>query len=533
MNRSLPRQSGAVVPGVPAYFFAAVSGLLLTAAFPRIDLDVMAAVALIPLLLTLREGVSFRHGFALGFTTGVVHNLTLMYWTAETMHTYGYLPWYLSVPVFILFSMYLALYPALFTALTGRLTPRPWMMPAAAAVFWTAMEFLRSHLLTGFPWALLGHALYDRPMLIQIADTFGVYGVSFLLVLVNGALAIGILAAGKRSWCGRPVAPRAALAVGGTTVVLVAAAVIYGAFRIQSIETRAAAAPAIRVAVIQGDIRQDVKWDIRFRLETTGIYDRLSLSAARHGADLIVWPETATPFFYGLDLGLTARVQKTIRTAGVPFLIGSPRVAPGPNGDAYYNSAYLIGPDARTLGRYDKVHLVPYGEYVPLRRWMPFIGKLVAQVGDFSAGRKGRVLTWDHHRLGPLICYELIFPELARAMVRNGAQLLVNITNDAWFGRSSAPFQHFSTAVFRAIETRRAVARAANTGISGFVDPAGRILDATPLMARTYRIHRLPLLNLRSPYVRIGDAFAWICLAATLAMAGAAVCRRRFSIRHG
>jgi apolipoprotein N-acyltransferase len=195
----------------------------------------------------------------------------------------------------------------------------------------------------------------------------------------------------------------------------------------------------------------------------------------------------------------------------------------------YYNSAFLVAPDGVIGQRYDKAHLVPFGEYVPLRRWLPFVGKLVAQVGDFVAGTPGQVLKWREHRLAPLICYEAIFPALTRAAALNGADLLVNLTNDAWYGRTSAPYQHLSLCVFRAVESRRSFIRAANTGISGFIDPTGRIENATGLFTDALASQDVPALTHQSLYTRIGDVFAWLCLAATAAVVSLRIIRSRRS----
>jgi apolipoprotein N-acyltransferase len=168
------------------------------------------------------------------------------------------------------------------------------------------------------------------------------------------------------------------------------------------------------------------------------------------------------------------------------------------------------------MGKYDKTHLVPFGEYVPFKKWLPFLGKMVAQVGDFRAGKVGNTIPWRNEQLGVQICYEIIFPELSRAMVRSQASILINITNDAWFGKTSGPYQHFSMTVFRAVENRRSLARAANTGISGFIDPAGRILTSTALLQEAVATQTVPLLKVRSIYTRLGDLFAQACLAVVL-----------------
>jgi len=209
-------------------------------------------------------------------------------------------------------------------------------------------------------------------------------------------------------------------------------------------------------------------------------------------------------------------VFEGIRQSATDYLIGSPSFLRTDGGVQYYNSAYLIIPEKKTMGKYDKTHLVPFGEYVPFKKWLPFLGKIVAQVGDFSAGKVGQTLPWRREQLGVQICYEIIFPGLSRAMAKNGASVLVNITNDAWFGKTSGPYQHFSMTVFRAVENRRSLTRSANTGISGFIDPAGRILASTDLLQDAVATQTVPMLKERSVYTQIGDLFARVCLAVVL-----------------
>jgi apolipoprotein N-acyltransferase len=205
-----------------------------------------------------------------------------------------------------------------------------------------------------------------------------------------------------------------------------------------------------------------------------------------------------------------------IEQADTDFLIGSPSFERQEKGEIYFNSAYLVSPVTKNISKYDKAHLVPYGEYVPFRKWLPFLGKLVAQVGDFRPGPPGKILPWHNNDLGVQICYEIIFPGLSRAMVKNNAVLLINITNDAWFGKTSGPYQHFSMTIFRAVENRRALARAANTGISGFIDPVGRILASTPLLEEAALTRALPLIRSTTFYTRYGDMLALACLAGAL-----------------
>jgi apolipoprotein N-acyltransferase len=266
------------------------------------------------------------------------------------------------------------------------------------------------------------------------------------------------------------------------------------------------------VAVVQGNIDQAIKWDPAHQFAAIKKHLRLSRTVKSENPDLIVWPESATPFYLFFDKRPTEMVMAGIEEADIDFLVGSPSVARQGEKVIYFNSAYLISPNTKNVSKYDKTHLGPYGEYVPLERWLPFLGKLVAQVGDFQPGKPGKILPWKKDALGIQICYEVIFPALSRKLVQNSATLLINITNDAWFGTTSGPYQHFSMTIFRAVENRRALARAANTGISGFIDPVGRILASTRLLEEAALTRPLPMLRQITFYTRFGDLFALACL---------------------
>jgi apolipoprotein N-acyltransferase len=355
----------------------------------------------------------------------------------------------------------------------------------------------------------LGYSQYSRLHLIQISDILGVYGLSALIVAVNVALFELLDAIGEKrrpSW-------KPAVAV---TFALVSF-ILYGSWRTAKVDGVAEGAAKQTVALVQGNIDQSRKWLASFQGETLSRYARLSLAALQKNPTLVVWPETALPFYFLNDQPLTRQVLGLVRASKVHFVLGSPSFRSKGGKIRRYNSAYLVGPSGEVLGKYDKVHLVPYGEYVPLKRFFPFLGKLVEPVGDFESGKMGQVLPLNTEKVGVLICFEVIFPELARAMVQNGAQLLLNITNDAWFGTSSAPYQHLSMAVFRAVENHRAIARAANTGISAFIDPAGRIFDKTPLFQEAVQMRSLPMIGGKTFYARYGDLFAIGCVLMSLA----------------
>ncbi|MGD9174041.1 MAG: apolipoprotein N-acyltransferase [Desulfobacterales bacterium] len=490
---------------------AAASGLLLTGSFPKVGLDWLAWFALVPLLAAMAN-LSAKESFRTGFIAGLIHYLTLLYWVVPVMRTYGFLPWYLSVAILFLFSAVLALFPAVFSMALAAVGHTPVRCLISVPLLWVALEYVRTIIFTGFPWALLGHSLYLRHHLIQIADLFGAYGVSFLIALSNAAIFVAATHARRKTWRDLPVSKPLLFSAIGIFAAGLLITWIYGAWRIQTIDQRIATSPTARVAVIQGNIDQAIKWDPAHQFAAIKKHLRLSHAVKSENPDLIVWPESATPFYLFYDERPTEIVMAGIDKSGIDFLVGSPSVARQDEDVIYFNSAYLISPKTRNVSKYDKTHLVPYGEYVPFERWLPFLGKLVAQVGDFRPGKPGKTLPWEKEALGIQICYEVIFPALSRNLVRNGATLLINITNDAWFGTTSGPYQHFSMTIFRAVENRRALARAANTGISGFIDPVGRILTSTRLLEETALTRPLPMLRQVTFYTRFGDLFAMACL---------------------
>lgn len=494
---------------------AMFSGALLTAAFPRIGAWYAAWGALVFLFLALRDAGP-KKGFWLGFMAGFVHYLSLLYWLVPTMRVYGYLPLPVSVLALVLLAGYLALYPALFAAALSGLCRHPALMLPMVPLSWVSLEYVRSIILSGFPWGLVGYSQFSRLHLIQMADVFGVYGVSGIVMLGNAALFMLVLAVSGKRWQGFALRPAGAAAAVLLLVAALGSAWMYGKMAVSGMDARAANADGLNTAVIQGNIDQAQKWDRTFRRQTLDKYFRLSGKAPAPSPDLVVWPETAAPFYFNYDAGAREKFQERVAALDRAFLIGTLSADTDGRVPAEYNSAYLLGRDGAVLGRYDKVHLVPFGEYVPFHQWLPFIDTLVAQTGNFEAGRKGTVLAWEEADIGILICYEAIFPRLSAEMAANGADFLVNMTNDAWFGKTSAPYQHFSMAVFRAIENRRALVRAANTGISGFVDPVGRITETSGLFADAVLSRRIALIrDYETVYTRYKDLPALACLVAT------------------
>lgn len=495
-------------------------------AFPKIGMDISAWFALVPLMMGL-EGVSASRGFRLGFFAGIAHYSTLVYWLAGVMNTYGYLPWIVSIPILLLLVLYLSLYVAVFGASVVLCAPHPILRIMAVPLLWTSLEYLRSFVLTGFPWGLLGYTQFKRLQLIQISDIFGVYGITFLIVLVNATIYQAGYGFSHARIKGEKPLWRYTAGPVMISIVCLAFTLGYGHWRIETFRNMRFAFPSLQVAVIQGNIDQGIKWDKSTKVSTLQKHIDLSVSAMADSPDLVVWPESAAPFYLFNNEDLTFRVMEAIRKTGVPFIVGSPSIRLKKEGYDVYNSAFLIDPNGEILGKYDKVHLVPYGEYVPLKKWMPFLGKIVAEVGDFKRGKKGEVIPFGDVGLGLQICYEIIFPDLSRQMVENGANLIINITNDAWFGRSSAPYQHFAMAVFRAVENKRTLVRSANTGISGFVNPIGEIVGKTDLFESTFLTRKTTILDDKTLYTRYGNGFASACVLGSFAILIIIILRRK------
>ena len=484
---------------------AALSGALLTAAFPKPDLGWVAWVALVPLLWAVR-GKGLREAFRLGWLCGLVHYATALAWIRYVVGHYGGLALPLALAVLLLLAAYLAVYPAVFALLAARWEGRPWLRVWGLPAAWVALELIRAHALSGFPWANLGYTQTEFTRLMQTADIAGVSWAGFLVVLGNTSL-LALLAPG-----------RARLSILGFAALL-GLSVLYGGSRMGEIAALQEKAAPFTVAVAQGNVEQARKWDPAFQKETLERYRRLTLeAAAKHPRpDLVVWPETAVPFFFGLDHDLSAEVRAIVREGGVPVLFGSPAVELVEGRPRFLNRAYLLDGAGKTLAKYDKQHLVPFGEYVPFPRVLFFVRRLVEAAGDFAAGKDWRPLTLGDQRLGVLICYEAIFPELSRRTTRKGATLLVNITNDAWFGPSAAPYQHLQMARWRAVESRAPLVRAANTGISAVFDARGLPCVSLPLDTLGTASCTIRPLAVKTLYERLSEWFALTCMGATLA----------------
>lgn len=495
---------------------AALSGVLLALSFPKPGLSILAWMAFLPLLYAVRDK-SPQSSFKLGFLSGFVAYAGIFYWLNIVMTTYGKLPLFMSCSLTLLMAAYLALFLAAAIFLT-RLAEVHSIPPLLSfPCLWVALEYLRAYLLSGFPWASLGYTQYRTLPLIQIADMAGVYGVSFLIILVNVFLFQLWRWVRSENGASYPFPATAA------AVSLLLLTLFYGFISLNHEET----GKEIKVALAQGNIPQDIKWNPSFQEETVAIYERLSRQTSGSGMQLVVWPESSLPFFYQKEHAYTQRISSLARELNSYLVVSSPALEEGDGRERLLNSAFLISSDGSTVGRSDKVHLVPFGEYVPLATFLPFVKKMVQGIGDFSPGKSFTPLAAPFGKMGMLICFEGIFPEISREYVLNGAGLLVNITNDAWFGDSSAPYQHLSMTVFRAVENRVPLVRSANTGITAFIDSRGHLLGMSRLFREALLSGTVTMGSERTIYTSYGDIFAWFCCTVSLAVIAVITLRRR------
>ncbi|ETR69100.1 MAG: apolipoprotein N-acyltransferase [Candidatus Magnetoglobus multicellularis str. Araruama] len=491
------------------YTLAIISGAMLTAAFPRTGFDFIAWFSFVPLLLAIN---STRSVFKTGCLAGFVHHLTLVYWLVKALNEYGHLPIITCIPLLVLLCLYLSLYMGLFCVLVKHLCKKPWQL-ICAPFFWVALEYARTLTQFAFPWELLGYSQYLKLPLIQIADITGVYGISWLIILFNVAILCFLLNTSKQKWQESEISIRLVYAFLGCVILFFVLFLTYGLSRMYTIDQHIGNdAKQMKVAVVQGNIDQAVKWDDSFRKSTVDKYIQTSMSETNYDADLIVWPETAVPIYIQQETKLSQLLKNYIDNQLSAFLIGGLRYEKTVMGDwQFYNSAYLLYPGHFGQQYYDKAHLVPYGEYVPFQTVFPFLNKIVQGAGDFTEGQSVAPLKWNQWAIGPQICYEILFPSISRTLVQKGADIIVNITNDAWYGRSCAPYQHFSMVVFRAVENKRSLARAANTGISGCINPFGKIVSRSELFTKSNINCVLPVLDEITVYCQYGDIFAIFC----------------------
>jgi len=486
-----------------------LSGVLLALAFPKIDFNLLAWVAFVPLFWIIREQTPGR-AFVSGWLAGMGFYLCTVYWVVQTIGMYSNIPTLIAIGPLLMMCTILSSYTGAFTALLRLHQQNGGSILLLGPPLWVTLEWVRSFFFIGFPWVDLGYSQHSFLNLIQFAEITGVYGLSALVIFGNLVVFTVFHARG-------PGRGRLLLAI----VLLIAILSSLGAWRKNQL---ASLPPAhhLRVGLIQGNVSQDQKWDKAFQEETIARYEQLSREAAAKGAELIIWPETAVPFFFQSDRPYQQQLLNFVRELHTPLLFGAVGWQPKNLDEVtLFNRAYLVSAEGDVLGFYDKIKLAPFGAYIPFHNnFLFFLDKLVEGIGDFAAGTETTVFSLSSQRFGVMICFEGIFPNLARRFVANGANLLVNITNDAWFGRSSAPYQHLVMEAMRAVENRVPLVRAANTGFSAVVSLDGQIRAQTALYETTLLVEDLAWPQVSSFYSRYGDVFVYVCTLAAVIMLG-------------
>jgi len=477
---------------------AGAGGASIFLAGPDFDYWWLAWLSLLPLLWAMR-GASPRRAAFLGFVAGFCCNAGGFYWVVGLLERFGGLPLPIGVLLWFLISAYQALVFVAWAWVMVRLRSRPavWVAPVAMVALELCVPFL-------FPW-YMGVTQAWQPRVIQITEFSGLLGVTFLLAMVAGAL-FDLCDRGRRAW-----------GSAATAAVVVTAALGFGALRLGQIDARRRAAPKLRVGLVQANLGIREKVSAELAARHLRVHQAETRDLERRGAELVVWPESAYPYSLPrpVERDLPARNPlRVMRDIGVPVLFGALTRDPR---DAVYNSALLMLPDGRVTGSYDKNFLLLFGEYVPfyeelrVERWLP-------AASNFRRGDTVTTMPLGEHKIGPLICYEDILPSFGRRLVKLRPNLLVNITNDAWFGRTSEPHQHLALSVFRSVEARLDLVRAVNTGVSAFVDAGGRVLWRGPLVdpqvdpaEPVTALREVALLEPAMLYARIGDVFGWAC----------------------
>ncbi|MCX5702753.1 MAG: apolipoprotein N-acyltransferase [Candidatus Omnitrophica bacterium] len=495
-----------------------LSAILLILSFPSFNLEFLAWFGFVPVFFALNNK-SQKQVFFLFFITGIIFWSGIVYWLV-----------YVTLAGTIVLILYLALYFAIFgliisssklqaPCLAGRQASSKLLFIPSV---WVLLEYIRSHLFTGFPWALLGYSQYLNLPVVQIADITGIWGVSFLVMMSNVALYL-VMSSEPGVRGERMVKSKNLI----TPVIIFCFVLGYGFYKLQTLNSKLQTEHAVKISVIQGNIPQELKWDAKAQDYIINEYLDLNTRTMADKPDLIIWPESALPVILEGEPDYFIKVTDFVNKNNIPLLLGVVRL----ENELYYNSALLISEEAKSITKYDKLHLVPFGEYIPLRKTLSFLETIVP-IGDFTPGKEYSIFklrtpnselpacpAGRQANFSVLICFEDLFPELSREFRKRGADFLVNITNDAWFKKTSSPYQHLSASVFRAVENRVFLARAANTGVSGFIAPSGKIVSlvrddrGNNIFISGYDTEDINVSKSNpSFYTRFGDIFLIACL---------------------
>jgi len=476
------------------------TGLLLFASFPRVDQGYLAWIAFIPIAVFIDRISGIRRAIGGGFVLGFVQAFSLMTWMPAVLMNYGGLSPVLAWFAYSLLIALLACYPAAACGLTKYLILRGGN--AFLLVFpalWVLSEYAQSlSPFGGLPWLTVGYSQSRFLPVIQISDIIGVYGISFVIVWT--AVSIRWIVR-KKAWSTAAWLPAA------LSVVMVAGVICYGRL---AMHWWAMPAPRFRVAMLQKNISYDDPHSVLLDKFLNG-YVRMADRLKSSGTDLLLLPESPSPVFFETD----APYRKTLQTLAGRFRFGiifnNVRYLESGESSRFYNTAYFMNRGGLVEGVYDKIHLVPFGEYIPLKSILSFVEVISKDVGSFEFGADYRTIKLDGHPVNAVICFEAVFPGMVRRFVGQGSELIVNLTNDGWYGNSAAPFQHLAIARFRAVEFRRFLLRSTNSGVSAVVYPDGRIQSSTGILREEICRGRFDFINARTLYARYGDVFVLLC----------------------
>jgi apolipoprotein N-acyltransferase len=513
-RRNIAQLARAGVPTSAEVSLSAASALLAILSFPNFDLWFLAWVALVPLLVATAQTRKGRRAFLLGWLWGLIFFYGSCWWLTYPIIHYGHISAWFAYPLLLLPVGLVAIFPALFCLLLARLIRRFGLASVCMApLIWVSLESAR-YLVTGMVWNALGYSQAFHPLLIQSARWGGVYTVSFLLVLANSAIALLVMRSRKLAL---------ALIVATALVVLAAS---YGAHRFPPIKDRTQNSSVVAIA-IQPNVPMEFSDEAK---EMKSLLDRhLSLSSAAsrdleqdvafEGSAaalprLVIWPESPMNFSYSRDSQLRDVVATLARTNHTSVLLNSLEPAPR---DGSHNSAILVNQEGRIVAQYDKIRLMPFGEYVPLPHWLPGASSVRGIVGDFTPGSSYTLMPLGDLRAGVFICIEAAHPAIARRFTKDGADVLINISNDGYLGPTPVMRQHLSNAIFRAVENDRPLIRVTNSGTSAYIDSKGSVWDATSgftQAVRTWTVRKEKAAT--TFYTRHGDIFVYACALISL-----------------
>ncbi|UCE42685.1 MAG: apolipoprotein N-acyltransferase [Candidatus Aminicenantes bacterium] len=471
-----------------------ISGALTALSFPKFNLSFLCWISLIPLFLALHNKSS-KQSFLLGFLGGITFNAILIYWIPAVPNHYGNLSIGISLLIYAVFAFFLALFWALFAWFFAKIQRSfPRLIFLLAPCIWIGFEYILTHFLTGFPWGLLGYSQHNNLWFLQMASLTGIYGLSLILVLFQSLFVYSMIH-GRRT----------PFFLGLILVVLLH----FGGWMVM--KNNPPMEESFQASVIQGNVSSEIQWDQISDFQIRDIFNQhlhLSFEANKQGSRLIIWPEFSVPLCFSCSHNiypeLKYELSRFVQESGATLLLGTNETVISQQLPHYYNTALCLHPDL-SMSQYYKIHLVPFGEYTPYKKIFFFIEKMTHAIGELSSGNAFVLHQFEGKKFGTPICYEIIFPNLVRKFVKNGADFLVTITNDGWYGTSSAPFQHFAIAVVRAVENRRFLLRSATTGVSGIIDPYGRVLSRAEMMTQTYLTETIAPMDILTPYTRYGD----------------------------